>query len=245
MVQQWILLHLGAAIVGLGKTGFGGTGILATPVFTLALGGRAVVGVMLPLLLLCDVFVLLSGYYRNSIDKSNVAVLLPSMLVGIAIGLPVLNIIPDTAFKKIIGVLALFFTAGQAYKDFCLKTDQPITPSRWLGIALGIGAGFASAIAHQGGILTAVYLLSQKLPNAAFVGTSTLLYFAVNVSKVVPYWEIGLITEQSLRISIELLPSVALGALLGIWLNRILPPRAFSKLILFFVILTTVRLLVG
>jgi uncharacterized membrane protein YfcA len=245
-MTQWVLLHLGAAIVGLGKTGFGGgVGILSTPLFALALGGRAAVGVMLPLLLVCDVFVLSLGYYRHSIDKNNVAVLLPSMLVGIALGLPVLGIMPDEVFKKAIGVLALVFAVGQAYKDFCLKVDEPIKPSKWLGVFLGIGAGFASAIAHIGGTLTTMYLLPQRLPNAVFVGTSTLLYFVSNTSKVLPYWKMGLITGQSLHLGAMLLPSVAAGALLGVWLNKVLSPRTFSNLILLFVALTAVRLLMG
>lgn len=243
---QWVLLHLAAAIIGVGKTGFGGgLGILATPLFALALGGRTAVGVMLPLLLACDIFVLSLSYYRNNIDKSNVSVLLPSMLVGIALGLPVLNIMPDAMFKKFIGVLALVFTLTQAYKDFFLKTDGPVKPNLWSGVALGVGAGFASAIAHQGGTLTTIYLLPQKLPNSTFVGTSTLLYFVSNASKVLPYWQMGLITEQSLLVSAQLLPSVAVGALLGIWLNKVLSPRAFSTLILFFVGLTALRLLLG
>jgi uncharacterized membrane protein YfcA len=245
-MTQWVLLHLGAAIIGLGKTGFGGgIGILATPLFALALGGRTSVGVMLPLLLVCDVFVLSLGYYRRSIDKNNVAVLLPGMLVGIALGLTVLGIMPDEAFKKAIGVLALVFAVGQAYKDFYLKVDKPVKPSKWLGVLLGIGAGFASAIAHIGGTLTTMYLFPQKLPNAVFVGTSTLLYFVSNASKVLPYWKMGLITEQGLRLGVSLLPSVAAGALLGVLLNKVLPPQAFSKLILLFVALTAVRLLMG
>ncbi|MCS3917667.1 sulfite exporter TauE/SafE family protein [Fervidibacter sacchari] len=245
-MTQWVLLHLGAAIVGLGKTGFGGgVGILSTPLFALALGGRMAVGVMLPLLLVCDVFVLSLSYYRNSIDKSNIAVLLPSMLVGIALGLPVLGIMPDEVFKKAIGVLALIFAVAQAYKDFCLKVDEPVKPSKGLGVLLGIGAGFASAIAHVGGTLTTMYLLPQKLPNAVFVGTSTLLYFVSNASKVLPYWKMGLITKQGLWLGVSLLSSVAAGALLGIWLNKVLSPQTFSKLILLLVALTAVRLLVG
>lgn len=203
------------------------------------------VGVMLPLLLVCDVFVLSLSYYRNSIDKSNIAVLLPSMLVGIALGLPVLGIMPDEVFKKAIGVLALIFAVAQAYKDFCLKVDEPVKPSKGLGVLLGIGAGFASAIAHVGGTLTTMYLLPQKLPNAVFVGTSTLLYFVSNASKVLPYWKMGLITKQGLWLGVSLLSSVAAGALLGIWLNKVLSPQTFSKLILLLVALTAVRLLVG
>jgi len=152
---------------------------------------------------------------------------------------------PDEVFKKAIGVLALIFAVAQAYKDFCLKVDEPVKPSKGLGVLLGIGAGFASAIAHVGGTLTTMYLLPQKLPNAVFVGTSTLLYFASNASKVLPYWKMGLITEQGLRLGVSLLPSVAAGALLGVWLNKVLSPQAFSKLILLFVALTAIRLLMG
>ncbi len=243
---EWFLLHLGAIIIGLGKSGFGGgTGILTTPLFALALGGRTAVGVMLPLLILCDIFVLSLNYYRRSIDKNTIVVLLPSMLVGIAAGLPVLNVMPDEAFKRFIGLLALFFAVAQAYKDFYLKIDKPVKPNLTLGFALGFGAGFASAIAHQGGVFTTMYMLPQKLPNAVFVGTSTVLYFVVNMSKVLPYWKMGLITSQGLWLGVQLLPSVAIGALLGLWLNRVLSQQAFSKIVLLLVALTALRLLAG
>ncbi len=244
--EQWVYLYLGAFLVGVGKSGFGGgIGILTTPLFTLALGGRQAVGVMLPLLLVCDVFVLSLTYYRQRVDRKNIAVLLPAMLVGIALGLPILNLLPDAAFKKAIGVLALLFAAAQAYKDFFMKADHPTKPPRWLGFLLGVGAGIASAIAHIGGTLTTMYLLPQKLPNAVFVGTSTVLYFAVNLTKVFPYWQMGLITGEGLQLGAQLLLPVAVGALAGVWLNRILPTRAFNNLILLFVALTGVRLLWG
>lgn len=245
-MAEWVLLHLGAAIIGIGKSGFGGgTGILATPLFALALGGRTAVGVMLPLLIICDIFVLSLSHYRKNVDKDTIAVLLPSMLVGILVGLPVLNIIPDTAFRKFIGLLALFFAVAQAYKEFYLKFEKPIKPNSALGFALGFGAGFASAVAHQGGVFTTMYMLPQKMPNAVFVGTSTVLYFAVNLSKVLPYWQMGLINGWGLMLGLQLLPSVAFGALFGLWLNKFLPLKAFSNLILLLVFLTAIRLLTG
>ncbi len=245
-IVQWLYLHLGAFIAGLGKSGFGGgIGILTTPLFTLALGGRQAVGVMLPLLLVCDVFILSLNYYRHRIDKENVAVLLPAMLVGIGLGLPVLGVLPDAAFKKVIGVVALVFAAIQAYKDFYLRTDGAVKPPRWFGFLLGIGAGFVSALAHIGGTLTTMYLLPQKLPNAVFVGTSTVLYLVVNLSKVLPYWQMGLITKESLWLDAQLLATAGLGAIVGVWLNQALSVRAFSHLILLFVALTGLRLLWG
>ncbi|MCS7187332.1 MAG: sulfite exporter TauE/SafE family protein [Armatimonadetes bacterium] len=243
-MAQWLLLHLGAALIGVGKSGFGGgTGILTTPLFAIALGGRTAVGVMLPLLIICDIFVLSLSYYRKNIDKNTIAVLLPSMLVGIAAGLPVLSTMPDDAFKKFIGLLALFFTIAQAYKDFFLKIDKPIKPNLALGFILGFGAGFASAVAHQGGVFTTMYMLPQKMPNAVFVGTSTVLYFVVNISKILPYWQMGLLTGQGLWLGVQLLPSVAAGALLGLWLNRVLSQQAFSKIVLLLVALTALKLL--
>lgn len=216
---------------------------MTTPLFALALSGRAAVGVMLPLLILCDIFVLSLSYYRKNIDKETIAVLMPSMLVGIAAGLPVLNIMPDDAFKKFIGLLALFFAVAQAYKDFYLKIDEPIKVNRFIGFALGFGAGFASAVAHQGGVFTTMYMLPQKMPNAVFVGTSTLLYFVVNLSKVIPYWQMGLINDWGLMLGLQLLPPVAFGAIVGVWLNKILNLKAFSNMILLLVFLTAIRLL--
>ena len=53
---QWALLIAGAFVVGLAKTGIAGLGILFVAVINLAIPARQATGVILPMLILGDVF---------------------------------------------------------------------------------------------------------------------------------------------------------------------------------------------
>lgn len=241
-LSEVLALHLGALFIGISKAGFGGgTGVLTTPLFALVMSGREAIGVMLPLLIATDIMAL--SYYRGQVSKANVLTLVPGMLIGIALATPVLGVLPDVYFKKTIGVLALLFALAQVYKDFWLKKETVFRPRPWHGVLLGIGAGFVSTLAHIGGILTTMYLLPQRLSNPVFVGTATVIYFIGNFTKLLPYLRLHLITESTLHLDLWLLPSIALGAVLGFILNRKIPSRTFSHIVLLLVAVMAVRLL--
>ncbi|MCS7225091.1 MAG: sulfite exporter TauE/SafE family protein [Armatimonadetes bacterium] len=244
-VLSFLLLQAGGFFLGLSKTGFGGAaGIITTPLFALAMEPRRAVGMMLPLLLLTDVMALY--HYRGRVSFYNVGALLPGMLIGIVLGIPVLNIIPDRLFKQFIGVLALSFGLIQISG----WRRQPIVslrqrPPLWVGIAAGIGAGFASTLAHQGGVLTTMYLLPQNLPNDVFVGTATVIYFAVNSVKLLPYIRLSLIDQETLMIGLITTPGVIVGALTGFLFNKMLTQTQFSQIVLILVFVTGIKLIVS
>ena len=88
-------------------------------------------------------------------------------------------------------------------------------------------------IGNAAGPVMALYLLSMRLPKNQFIGTAAWFFFIVNLSKVpfhVLAW--GTITRHTFLFDVMLIPAVAAGAFLGIWLVRLIPERAYRIFIM-------------
>jgi uncharacterized protein len=224
---------------------------------------------MLPLLLAGDIVTL--AFYWKSWDRKNVIALFPGAVIGIALGMMLMGMLPDKSFKFTIGVLALVFGAAQGIRQWLAdrNSDTDGTPRNGLakimngfrlpefikasfrpvfgnhtvrGVVAGIGTGTISALAHLGGLITTLYLLPQNLGNRVFVATSTVIFFLINITKLPPYFYQDLITGDSLIVDLTLLPGLVAGAVVGVMVNSRIPKRAFSWIVLTFVLLTGVKL---
>jgi uncharacterized membrane protein YfcA len=107
----------------------------------------------------------------------------------------------------------------------------------------GFVTGTISTLAHIGGLVTTMYLLPQRMENRAFVGTTTAIYFLINTAKIGPYLSLGLLNRDVLVRDLYLIPSVAVGTVAGILLNRRVPSGSFTKVVLLFVLVTGIKLL--
>ena len=91
-------------------------------------------------------------------------------------------------------------------------------------------------IGNAAGPVMALYLLSMRLPKNQFIGTAAWFFFIINLIKVpfhVVVW--NTITWPSFLFDILMIPAVAIGAYLGIWLVKLFPERVYR----IFVIATT------
>jgi len=67
-----------------------------------------------------------------------------------------------------------------------------------------------------------MYLLPQGMPKERYVPTTVLFYFIANQIKLIPYFMLALISVESLKTGLVLLPAVPVGVILGKLLaNRI------------------------
>lgn len=236
---------LAGFLIGLAKVGFAGLGLLITPLLTSATDAQFAVGVSLPMLLCGD----FSGGWRflGRWDRRQVARLLPGALLGVAIGAPLLRVLSesDTLFNRAIGLVALFFALLQliANRRRTFDEEQPPAPA-WMGVAAGTGTAIVSTIAHQGGLVSNLYLLSQGLTKERFAATTMILYLAINLLKLVPYLQQGRITAATLHYSLLGVPAVLLGVLLGAKLVERLNPKQFAAVIVWLVILTGLKLVI-
>ncbi len=267
MGHLWIF-HLAALLIGVSKAGFGGgSGILATPLLAMVIPAKASVGLTLPLLVATDVFSLF--YYWGKWNKQNLKVLMPTAVIGILIGGQVLSVLPDIYLKRVIGAIACLFVLWQILQIVLEKRSGEASPlpdeddldrdtlrshsramlisfrpRHWHGLGIGLLAGIVSTLTHAGGTMVSMYLLPQKLSNREFVGTTTALFFLVNLLKVGTYVPLGLITPTSLQQDVFLLPTILAGTLLGIWLNRHISRALFTRIVLIFILIAGLKLLI-
>ncbi|NLC59304.1 MAG: sulfite exporter TauE/SafE family protein [Armatimonadetes bacterium] len=237
-----VVLVLGALLIGISKAGFGGgPGMLVPPLLALVLPPKIAIGLILPLLLATDVFAF--RFYWRRWDSRNVLPVLAGAAVGIVIGTVILVDINPEELKRAIGLLAVLLGGAQLIRERLVSPDKVMPPQPWLGGAAGVVCGIGSTLAHQGGVPVTLYLIPQRLDAATFVGTTTAIFFFVNAAKVGPYLYAGMIPLQALKIDLMLLPLVYLGTVIGVRLNQVVPKEWFLRVILWFVLLTGLKLL--
>ena len=245
-LEFWLLAGLAVILIGISKAGFGGgIGVAATPLIALVLPVTEAVALLLPLLLVADLFA--ARHYLRTFDRANLRLLLPSAVVGIVLGSLFFDLFSDQerVLKVGIGVIALLFVLFQTVRALLVKAFERRPPNRPLGIIFGAVAGFTSTVAHVGGPPIAMYLLPQRLPRRVFVGTNVWFFLLVNALKLVPYGILGLLAATNLMVIVILLPLIYLGIRLGLAMIRAVNERLFNLVIYLLLTLTAVQLLLG
>ena len=85
----------------------------------------------------------------------------------------------------------------------------------------------SSFVSLSGGIPAQVFLLPHGLVRQAFVGTLSVYFFVINIAKIHFYMEIGILTEETIQVSLWLALVIPVGVLIGRWLNQNMSDRIF------------------
>ena len=242
----WICAVSAVIFVGIAKAGFGGgIGIVATPLMALTIPVADAAALMLPLLIACDVFAV--NHYRTQFDRRAIKLLLPGALLGIGTGAFFFGYFSDNerVLQIGIGALSLLFVLFQATRALIMGVLEKRPPRPGEGVVMGIISGFTSTLAHAGGPPVAIYLLPQRLPRELFVGTTVIFFASINLIKLVPYYELGLLRTGNLMTTLLLAPLSYVGVKLGIYLNRHFSELWFNRLVYTILLLTALQLILG
>lgn len=241
----WVFLAVGslsALLVSVAKAGFGGSlGILSTPLMVYACQGRTelALGVMLPLLIACDQFSILSWWGKW--DRRVVLLLVPGLVGGVGLGslalwgIKNLNLshhqeTGDAILTLAVGVVALGFVGLQVLRS--LRTNPlPFRPVLWQATSVGALAGLTSTLTHGAGPIVTMYMLPQGLPKGRFVASTVLYYWIGNLIKLPPYFALAMVNTQTFGVSLSLVPAVAVGVVLGIFLHRKVGEKQFTGVV--------------
>jgi len=227
-------------LVGISKGGFaGGIGLIAVPMMALVIPPIQAAGIMLPILIGMD---LISAWaYRKKWDKTNLLILLPGAVIGIAFGAATARFVSDDMVRLIIGGVAVAFTLHYWFRGG--EAAAAHGPDRARGTFWGAVGGYTSFVAHAGSPPFQVYMLPQKLDKTIYVGTSVMFFTVVNWVKLAPYAWLGQLAPGNLLTSAALLPLAPLGVLLGIWLHNIIPEKPFYRVIYGMIFVVGLKLL--
>ena len=238
---QWLLLALCALFVGMSKVGIPGISMFYIPVLALIFGGKTSTGILVPMLMMADIFGV--AYYHRHAEWKYLAKLLPWAFVGIGIGLWVGKIINDEWFKNIIAFLVFAGVGIMLWRERQKRTDL-FPHTWWFAAVMGVLGGFATMIGNVAGPIFAIYMLAMNLPKNAFIGTGAWFFLIVNFFKFpLQVWVWNNIGMKTIIMDLMMLPAIAAGAFLGIWIVRKIPDKTYRTFIVVVTVLSAFLLL--
>ena len=227
--QQLGLLLLCAFFIGMAKTGVHGVAMFAVPILALIFGGKASSGLMLPMLIMADLFAV--KYYHRHANWGFLFKLFPSAAVGVLIATFIGNAIDDAMFKQIMGGIIFVSLAIMIWMETANKDKVP--DFLWFAVLMGTLGGITTMIGNLAGSVMALYLLSMRLPKNEYIGTAAWFFLAINLFKV-PFhvWSWETVSLNSFYLNLLGLPFIALGAYVGIQVVKRIPDKQYRWLIL-------------
>ncbi len=208
-MTEIVIFGLVGILVGFSKGGLGGPVpvALTVPMLTLIIEPQVAVALVLPLLLFADAFALY--FYWRQWDRRYIALMLLPGLLGVVTGAAALNAIDAVTLKRIIGALTLLALGFKIARDQLASVDYH--PRKWHGYFAGWASGFGSTLANVGAPpFTAYLLLQPHMTPRRFIGTTTLFFAVMNLTKLPVFVYIG-------NFDLERLQSIA-------WVFVLIPP---------------------
>ena len=225
-------------MIGFAKGGFGGLGALLTPILALVLPVASAVGVLLPMLMVGDVFAVYM--YWKEWDLELVKRMLPAGVVGALAGTFLLSAVSPDGLRIMLGVFVLITVAYKFLSDRIQAIRYE--PRPWHAPLAGVLTGVASGMFNSGGPPFSSYLLLQKLQARPFIATSALFFALLNLLKVPGFLYTGILNVSLLLSLWWVFPFIPVG----IWVARItltrISPSAFEWIIVALLIFSSLWL---
>ncbi|NWG18028.1 MAG: sulfite exporter TauE/SafE family protein [Chloroflexi bacterium] len=233
----------GTLLIGLSKGGLGGPVpvALVTPLLSQVMPAAQAVGIVLPLLMVGDIFALWA-YWRQW-DTRQIRLLLPMAIIGIIIGTLLLASLADQdlLLRRILGLFTLLVVIYKVGSARLRKLEY--RSRRWHGWLVGWLSGFGSALANVGAPPFTAYMLLQNVSPVTFIANTTLLFAIVNALKLPGVLLTGVLDlDQFVGVlwALPLIPpSIWLGRKFVDWVN----PQVFEQLMVVLLFAASLALL--
>ncbi|MCW2350793.1 sulfite exporter TauE/SafE family protein [Sphingobium sp. B12D2B] len=238
----YILCAVVAVVIsGLAKGGFSGAGSLAMPILALAIDPVRAAAILLPILIVQDVVGVWA--FRRTWDGHVLAVMIPGMTIGVALGYFFSAQVSADVVLGVLGAISILFGLQRLWVERGHAITLPSNSPAWLGVLFGVASGFTSHVAHAGSPPFQMWVLPRKLPRDTLVGTTAIAFAVMNWIKVPAYAALGQFTHANLLATGVLIPLALISTMLGVKLVRKVDPERFYVLIYVLMILLGVKLL--
>ncbi len=238
---QWLLLITVAILVGLGKAGLNATVMLAVPLLTSIVSGKASSGMMLSMFIVADIIAVI--FYVKHTQWKVIRSLAPWVVVGVFTGGIVGRMISDAVFGSLISVIALICLALLVLLE--VKKDNLKVPDQtWFYALTGIVCGFTSMIGNLAGPIFAVYLLAKGFEKKNYVGTVAIFFFMMNLIKLplqITMWQN--FSKETLLTVAAMVPFLIGGVFVGKKVIFVMNEKVFRYVILTMTAIVSLKLL--
>ena len=203
-------------------------------------GAKASVGIIVPLLVVCDLTVY--PLFRRYSSWKELMPLLPPTFAGLIAGYFLLDHIDESTARKGIGLIVLLMFALQLVR---LRFGQALARlPKSVGFRWGSGMmiGTSTIMANAAGPVFSIYALVEKMTKETFLGLGARCFLLVNILKLPLVASLDLINANSLKITLLVLPGVFGGIFFGRKIIQLIPQKLFEFLLYGFSVIAGVRL---
>ncbi len=226
-------------LFGMAKGGFGGgISMLSVPLIALAVSPVQAAAILLPILVVMDLFALKS--FSGQCSKENLKIIIPGAVIGLLVGTFTFRYLSADMMRIIIGAIAVIFTLNYWFKP---KIDTVLQPNRLKGTIWGAISGFTSFGIHAGSPPISIYLLPQNMDKTILMGTFAWFFAVVNLLKLIPYIWLGLFDHTNIIASLILVPLAPIGVALGYYLLQTVSVSTIYRFCYFFLFIAGITLL--
>jgi uncharacterized membrane protein YfcA len=169
-------------------------------------------------------------YYKKHAQWPVILRLSPWIVAGLVVGGGLLQTAERDIFAPVLGGLVLVVLSLELLRLRCGWDAVPHHPAFTAG--MGMATGVATMMGNVAGPLANIYLLSRGLNKEHFMGSMAWLFLAINISKAPWFWHLDMITPETLRFNVLMVPAITVGAFLGKALLPRIPQKLFNKLVL-------------
>lgn len=239
-LSSFLLAASAAFLMGLSKAGLKGLSIFNVTLMALAFGAKSSTGLIMPLLLVGDVFAV--SYYNRHTQWKYILQFLPWMALGILIGVFLGKDLPEQTFKTAM-VFVILISLGILFWWDRRKSETVPKHGAFAGF-IGIVAGICTMIGNLAGAFTNIFFLAMRLPKNEFVGTAAWLFLITNLFKL-PFhiWVWKTISYETLLMDAKLLPCILLGLIVGVVLVKKINERNYKRFIIIVTALGAIAIL--
>lgn len=233
------LLLLAAFFIGLSKGGLPAVAMLSVPLLALHMSPLVAAALLLPIYILADIVSV--WLYRKEYSAENISILMPAGILGVLLGWATAAFISDRMVAVMIGVMGLSFCLYTWTRN--KKNVKPKPANKTKGLLWGTLSGFTSFVSHAGGPPFQIYVLPQQLPKMVFAGTTTIVFAAVNLAKIIPYATLHSYSLSTIAVSAYLIPVAAVGTVIGKKMIERLPEKWFFLAVQIALFLISIQLI--
>ncbi len=223
----WSMAVLAAMLIGMAKGGLPAVGLLSVPLLSLVISPVAAAGILLPVYVVSDMFGLYA--YRRDYDARIIAIVAAGATVGVGVGWATASVVSEQVVTVLVGAVGLAFASYLLVRPTGERARKPgkVAP----GLFWSMLAGFTSFVSHAGAPPYQVYVMPLGLPKAVFAGTATIVFAYINAIKLVPYYLLGQLGLNNLRVAAVLIPVAVVAVYVGVRLVRVMPEKLFFGLV--------------
>ena len=200
-----------AAYAARGSTGFG------------AAAAMPLLGLVIPLKVLIPAWTVIGaaaglalfGSDRRRVAWREMAKLVPTLLLGIAVGLYVFKLLDSATLAKGLGVLVLAYGLYSLWGTFRQSPKATLPPRIAAVIGGFLGGIVGTVVGTMGSVFFAMYYDAVRLAKQQFRATMTAILLTLALVRGVGYWAVGEFTREVMTLSAILFPMMLVGIFIG------------------------------